>query len=64
MDALAPSPTLNRPPSVADLQERWQVSRPVLYRMMRSGELDSFTVGRQRRFTVESVLRIESGQPS
>jgi excisionase family DNA binding protein len=45
---------------VADL---FGISRQHVYNLHARGMLDSFTLGRTRRFTHESVMRLAKGEP-
>jgi len=41
--------------TVDEVCHRLQLSRPSVYRLINSGELSSFTIGRARRIPVEAV---------
>jgi excisionase family DNA binding protein len=54
-----PSPATDRPPAQAlkfeEVQERLQVGRSTLFRIIASGALPSVKIGRSRRFLAEDV---------
>jgi excisionase family DNA binding protein len=37
-------------------------SPPTIYKLLNSGKLDSYTIGRSRRITAESVERVRQGK--
>lgn len=45
--------------SLADLAERWHVDRLTVYRLVTSGKLRAFQVGKQWRVTAETVAEYE-----
>jgi hypothetical protein len=45
--------------SVADLESRWGVSRYTVMRLMKSGELESITIGARRFVPLAEVRRAE-----
>ena len=53
---------MNNPYTVAELAERWKCSTHVIYAMIRSGELRSFTLhGKLLRISAKEVDKHEEG---
>ena len=53
---------LDRDLTVAETSSVLNVTNPTIYKMISRGVLDSYTVGRARRITQESILRLRSGK--
>lgn len=45
--------------TIKQVAERWHVDRDTIYRMISSGKLKAFQVGRQWRVTAETVAEYE-----
>lgn len=55
---------LGRDLTIAETSAALNVTNPTIYKMIARGDLDSYTVGRARRITQESIQRLRSGQPA
>jgi excisionase family DNA binding protein len=52
----------NRDLSVQETCMVFGCTPPTVYKMMNSGKLESYTVGRSRRITHESIERVRQGK--
>lgn len=48
--------------TIQEACEVFRVTPPTVYKMMNSGKLESYTVGRSRRITHESIERVRKGK--
>lgn len=44
--------------TIQEVASKFKVTPPTVYSMIRKGKLDSYTVGRSRRITSESIERV------
>jgi len=50
--------------TVAELAERWQVSRTIIYELVRQHKLPHFTIGNRIRFSPTAISKYEEAQKS
>ena len=53
---------VNRDFTIQEVCEVFRCTPPTVYKMMNSGKLDTYTVGRSRRITHESIERVRKGK--
>jgi excisionase family DNA binding protein len=58
-EAQAPLARSNALLTAAEVADRWRVRPSAVYALARSGRLPSVSIGRYRRFRVESIERFE-----
>lgn len=50
--------------TVAELAERWRVSRTIIYELVRQHKLPHFTIGNRIRFSPSAISEYEEAQKS
>jgi len=53
---------ITRDPTVTEACTIFNCTPPTVYKMMNTGKLESYTVGRSRRITSESIERVRQGK--
>jgi len=48
--------------TIQEACEVFRVTPPTVYKMMNTGKLETYTVGRSRRITRESIERVRQGK--